>query len=91
MEMFDAAGFEIQAVADESADLTSLVHMLKRKLLALGTGAVLVNGAAQGSGLAGLDLENIRFWLDRFETEIEKGSIRYLRFNLRLQDSAMAS
>ena len=61
--------------------------MLKRKLLLLGTGAVLIDGPVQGFGL---DLKNIRFWLDRFETEIEKGSIRYLRFNLRLQDSAIA-
>jgi SAM-dependent methyltransferase len=88
-EMFEAAGFEIEAVADESAGLTDLVHMLKRKLL-LGAGALLISGAAPVFGLAGLDLENIRFWLDRFETEIEKGSIRYLRFNLRLQDSAIA-
>ena len=83
MEMFLAAGFKIQAMADESAGLTSLVRKLKRKLLLLGAGA-LTNGTAPDIDLAGFDLASIKFWLDRFKTEVEKGSIRYLRFNLQI-------
>ncbi|MCH8056655.1 MAG: class I SAM-dependent methyltransferase [Proteobacteria bacterium] len=83
LEMFAAAGFKIQTMADESAGLISLVRMLKRKLLLLGAG-VLVNGKAPAFDLAGFDLASIKFWLDRFATEVEKGSIRYLRFNLYL-------
>ena len=77
LEMFATAGFEIQVMADESAGLVSLVRTLKRKLL-LGAGAALVNDA-----LSTLDLATIKFWLDRFETEIGRGSIRYLRFNMQ--------
>ena len=83
-EMFVAAGFEIQAIADESAGLTSLVRMLKRKLLLLGAGAVLGNGSQQSLELPDIDLASIKFWLDRFESEIKNGTIRYLRFNLVL-------
>jgi len=83
-EMFVAAGFEIQAIADESAGLTSLVRMLKRKLLLLGAGAVLSNGSQQSFELPDIDLASIKFWLDRFESEIKNGTIRYLRFNLVL-------
>ncbi len=83
MEMFLAAGFKIQTMADESAGLTSLVRKLKRKLLLLGAGA-LTNGTAPDIDLAGFDLASIKFWLDRFKTEVEKGSIRYLRFNLQI-------
>jgi hypothetical protein len=74
--------FKIQTKSDESAGLISLVRMLKRKMLLLGAGA-LANGAATDSDLAGFDLANIKFWLDRFATEVEKGTIRYLRFNLQ--------
>ncbi len=83
-EMFVAAGFDIQAIADESAGLTSLVRMLKRKLLLLGAGAVLGNGSEQSFELPDIDLASIKFWLDRFESEIKNGTIRYLRFNLVL-------
>jgi SAM-dependent methyltransferase len=84
LEMFTAAGFKIQTMADESAGLISLVRMLKRKLLMLGAGA-LATGTTPDSDLAGFDLASIKFWLDRFETEVKKGSIRYLRFNLQLR------
>lgn len=83
LEMFAAAGFEIQTMADESAGLISLVRKLKRKLLLLGAGA-LVKGTPPEFDLPGFDLANIKFWLDRFETEVKRGSIRYLRFNLQL-------
>ena len=76
-EMFVASGFEIQVIADESAGLISFIRMLKRKMLLLGAGAVMANGA-----LPDFDLATVKFWLGRFETEVEKGSIRYLRFNL---------
>lgn len=77
MEMFAAAGFEIQAMADESSGLVSLVRMLKRKLL-LGAGVALASDV-----LPALDLATIKFWLDRFETEVGNESIRYLRFNMQ--------
>ena len=77
-ERFTAAGFTIQAVADESAGLTSLIQQLKRKLLLLGAGGLFV-----GDNLPTFDLATIKHWLDRFQTEVEQGSIRYLRFNLR--------
>jgi len=75
---FAAAGFEIQVIADESASLTNLIQLLKRKLLLLGAGGVLAGGS-----MPTFDLATIKYWLDRFQAEVEKGSIRYLRFNLR--------
>ncbi len=75
---FAAAGFTIQVIADESASLTNLIQLLKRKLLLLGTGGVLA-----GSSMPTFDLATIKYWLGRFQAEVEKGSIRYLRFNLR--------
>ena len=89
-KMFRAAGFEIQTMADESTGLINLVRTLKRKLLLLGVGA-LTNGRAPDFHPAGFDLASIKFWLDRFKTEVELGSIRYLRFNLQLQESAWQS
>ncbi len=73
-----AADFEIQVIADESASLTNLIQLLKRKLLLLGTGGVLA-----GDSTPTFDLATIKYWLDRLQAEVEKGSIRYLRFNLR--------
>ncbi len=78
-EMFVVSGFEIQVIADESAGLIRFIRMLKRKLLLLGAGAVLANGA-----LPDFDLATVKFWLGRFEAEVEKGAIRYLRFNLQM-------
>ncbi len=75
---FAAAGFEIQVIADESAGLTNLIQLLKRKLLLLGAGGMLA-----GDATPTFDLATIKYWLDRFQAEVEKGSIRYLRFNLR--------
>jgi len=75
---FAAAGFEIQIIADESAGLTNMIQLLKRKLLLLGIGGVFTGGY-----MPTFDLATIKYWLDRFQTEVEKGSIRYLRFNLR--------
>lgn len=78
-EMLLSAGFEIQTFADESAGLLAMVQILKRKLLVLGTGAFLTNNE-----IPGFDLTNIKFWLNRFETEVKRGIIRYLRFNLKI-------
>ncbi len=75
---FAAAGFAIQIIADESAGLTSLIQLLKRKLLLLGAGSVLA-----ADSMPTFDLATIKYWLDRFQAEVEKGSIRYFRFNLR--------
>jgi arsenite methyltransferase len=83
-EMFVEAGFEIQIIEDESAGLTRLVGMLKRKLVLLATGALLGNAPQQSMNLPNIDLADIRFWLDRLESEISNGTIRYLRFNLTL-------
>ena len=73
--MFAAAGFTITSVADESAGLVTLLGGIKRKLLLAGAGGVLGGGVA-------LDLPTIRRWLDRFADEVDRGSIRYLRFQL---------
>ena len=78
-KMFMAAGFEIRSLADESTGLLSLIKTLKRKLLLLGTGALLANHDLQG-----FDLATIKFWLDRFEMEVKQGNVRYLHFNLKL-------
>ena len=83
-EMCVAAGFGIETVEDESAALTSLVRMLKRKLLLLGAGALLGSAQQQSLALPGVDLANIKFWLERFETEVKHGTIRYRRFNRAL-------
>jgi arsenite methyltransferase len=77
--LFTEAGFSIQAFDDESAGLTGLVGKLKRKLLLLGTGALLVGGPTPA-----IDLATVKFWLNRFKAEVEAGSIRYLRFNLQM-------
>jgi arsenite methyltransferase len=77
-ERFAAAGFTIQTIADESVGLTKLIQQLKRKLLLLGAGGLFV-----GDTLPTFDLAKIKHWLDRFQTEVERGSIRYLRFNLQ--------
>ena len=74
---FTAAGYDIQTIADESAGLTNLIQLLKRKLL-LGAGGVLAGG-----DMPTFDLATIKYWLDRFQAEVEKGTIRYLRFNLQ--------
>jgi len=76
--MFSHAGFEITAFSDESTGLTSLVNVLKRKLLLLGVGSTLA-----GANLPTLDIAGIKFWLDRIASEVESGTIRYLRFNLQ--------
>ena len=81
-QMFVKAGFKIQTTADESSALISLVRMLKRKLLVLGAGAVFNSKVQTPSGLLAFDLPAIKFWLDRFESEVKKGTIRYLRFNM---------
>ncbi len=80
---FAAAGFEVQVIADESSGLTNLIQLLKRKLLLLGIGGVLA-----GSSMPTFDLATIKYWLGRFQAEVEKGSIRYLRFNLRSPQSS---
>ncbi len=77
-QRFAAAGFEVQVIADESSGLTNLIQLLKRKLLLLGAGGVLAVGA-----MPTFDLATIKYWLDRFQAEVEKGTVRYLRFNLQ--------
>jgi hypothetical protein len=55
-----------------------LIQLLKRKLLLVGVGSVL-----SGANVPGFDIGEIKYWLDRVTTEVEKGNIRYLRFNLQ--------
>lgn len=74
--MFADACLDVSEVADESAGLTNLLLNIKRKLVVAVTGGLLTGGAS-------LDLATIRYWLDRFNDEIRRGSIRYLRFQLR--------
>ena len=77
-DMFIGAGFEIKEFSDESSALMSLISLLKRKLLLLGVGSVLT-----GVSVPKFDLAEIKYWLDRVTAEVEKGTIRYLRFNLQ--------
>ena len=77
-DMFTNTGFEIREFSDESPALQDLISLLKRKLLLLGVGTVVA-----GVKLPQLDISEIKFWLDRVTSEVEKGTIRYLRFNLQ--------
>ena len=77
-DLFTGAGFEIKAFSDESPALLELVSRLKRKLLLMGVGSVLT-----GVTVPKFDIAEIKYWLDRVATEVEKGTIRYLRFNLQ--------
>lgn len=77
-DRFTAAGFEIKALSDESGGLLSLIGVLKRKLLLMGVGGLLAGGSVPQ-----FDIAEIKYWLDRVTSEVEKGSIRYLRFNLQ--------
>jgi hypothetical protein len=36
-----------------------------------------------GVNVPKFDIAEIKYWLDRVASEVEKGSIRYLRFNLQ--------
>jgi ubiquinone/menaquinone biosynthesis C-methylase UbiE len=74
--LFESAGFEVMAVADESNALTDLVSNLKRKL-------ILIGASGLASGQMPLDIESIRYWLKRFAGEVDKGAISYLRFQLQ--------
>lgn len=77
-DTFTRAGFEIREFSDESIGLTRLINILKRKLLMLGVGTALT-----GVNAPQLDIGEIKHWLDRFSAEVERGTIRYLRFNLQ--------
>lgn len=77
-DKFTGAGFKIKEFCDESAGLLSLIQLLKRKLLLVGVGSAL-----SGANVPSFDIGEIKYWLDRVTTEVEKGSIRYLRFNLQ--------
>lgn len=77
-DKFAAAGFELTGFSDESDGLLSLTGLLKRKLLMMGVGSVLANG-----NLPQLDIAEVKYWLDRVTSEVNKGTIRYLRFNLQ--------
>lgn len=79
-DTFTRAGFAIKEFSDESTGLTGLINTLKRKLLMLGVGTALT-----GVNAPQIDLGEIKHWLDRFNEEVEKGTIRYLRFNLQKQ------
>jgi arsenite methyltransferase len=76
--LFTSAGFEILKFSDESTGLTSLINLLKRKLLMLGVGTVMT-----GVKVPKFDIAEIKFWLDRIAAEVENGTIRYLCFNLQ--------
>ena len=77
-DTFTGAGFEIKKFCDESDGLLSLIKLLKRKLLLLGVGSEL-----SGVNVQSFYIGEIKYWLDRFAAEVEKGSVRYLRFNLQ--------
>ena len=76
--LFASAGFREQIFVDESAGLAQLIGRLKRQLLLLGAGTLLAADIAPA-----IDLASTKHWLDRFQTEVDRGTIRYLRFNLQ--------
>jgi len=78
IDLFTAAGFREQYFSDESAGLAELISRLKRQLLLLGTGSLLA-----ADTVPAIDLGTTKHWLDRFQAEVDKGTIRYLRFNLQ--------
>jgi len=80
--LFTATGFREQFFSDESAGLAELIGRLKRQLLLLGTGAFLA-----ADTVPAINLGTTRHWLDRFQAEVDKGTIRYLRFNLQKVDN----
>lgn len=77
VRVFQAGGFEVRELADESAGLTDLLLQVKRKLLLAGAGQMLGEVIP-----ADLDLGAVRHWLDRFRDLVRDGTIRYLRFQL---------
>ncbi|HET6566028.1 MAG TPA: class I SAM-dependent methyltransferase [Xanthomonadales bacterium] len=80
-EQFERAGFEVADCSDESAGLVELLRTLQRKLLTLSTGAVL------GEKLpVDFDLAEVVRLLRAFQAEVDRGTIRYLRFELRMKD-----
>jgi arsenite methyltransferase len=78
LTLFADAGFEVEEYGDESDGLLTLLAGLKRKLLLVGAGALL-----QPASIPNFDIGEVRYWLNRIETEVEAGTIQYLRFNLR--------
>jgi len=74
---FEKSGFEVVEVADESVGLDEMVLALKRKLLLLGVGRAMASQTVPD-----FDPAVVRHWLDRFKEEVDKGAIRYLRFQL---------
>jgi arsenite methyltransferase len=79
-QCFVDAGFEVQTLANESDGLRQMIADIKRRLLMLGAGSLLSDEVAQAPAL---DLATLKHWLDRFRDEVNRGSIRYLRFQLR--------
>ncbi len=77
LQLFLRAGFVINSEGDESRGLRSMIATLKRNLLVLGAGAI-----AGGIALPPIDVEALRYWLDRLAGEVNSGVITYLRFNL---------
>jgi arsenite methyltransferase len=74
-QLFERNGFEVVAIDDETDSLGTLIGQLKRKL-------VLVGAAGLAQGQMPLDIETVRYWLDRFAGEVGRGAIGYLRFDL---------
>jgi ubiquinone/menaquinone biosynthesis C-methylase UbiE len=79
--LFQANGFEVLEVCDESWGIQDLMLQIKRKLLLLSTGRLVAPGA-----LPELDTASIRHWLERIRQLVEDGTIRYLRFQLARRD-----
>jgi len=74
-ELFGCSGLQILATADESETLSDTVRHLKRRLLLAATGGL-------AAGRIPFDIATVRHWIDRFDAEVRKGSISYLRFQL---------
>jgi SAM-dependent methyltransferase len=78
VKLFESAGFQVTSTADESASLGALVGKLKRKLVLVGAGSLAL-------GQAPIDITAVRYWLQRFVDEVDRGAVSYLRFQLAIR------
>jgi arsenite methyltransferase len=76
IELFERNGFEIVGAEDETQVLNTLIGQLKRKLVVVGA-----SGLARGR--MPFDVGTVNHWLDRFADEVDKGTVGYLRFQLK--------
>ncbi|MGD8323588.1 MAG: methyltransferase domain-containing protein [Gammaproteobacteria bacterium] len=73
VDLFGITQFDVAVLANETDEILELIRDVKRRLVALAAAGV-------AAGKPPTDLKTIRYWLDRIKTEVNSGSIEYLRF-----------